>query len=80
MLVVLYYSNDILSKSLPELGPYISLAITVVNVIMTFPTVFLIEVFPLLQRIIVSTHVIDFHSAPVVEGFFSYQHSAPSFP
>ncbi|KAA1474808.1 general substrate transporter [Dentipellis sp. KUC8613] len=40
---VLYYSNDILSKSLPELGPYVSLGITVVNVVMTFPPIFLIE-------------------------------------
>lgn len=40
---VLYYSNDILSKAFPDLGPYISLLITVVNVIMTFPPIFLIE-------------------------------------
>ncbi|KAJ7197227.1 general substrate transporter, partial [Mycena pura] len=41
--IVLYYSNDILSKSLPELGPYVSLGITVVNVLMTFPPIILIE-------------------------------------
>ncbi|KAI0075467.1 general substrate transporter [Panus rudis PR-1116 ss-1] len=40
---VLYYSNDILSKALPDLGPYVSLGITVINVIMTFPPIFLIE-------------------------------------
>ncbi|KIM48995.1 hypothetical protein M413DRAFT_92306 [Hebeloma cylindrosporum] len=40
---VLYYSNDILAKSLPEFGAYISLGITVINVIMTFPPIFLIE-------------------------------------
>ncbi|TFK25059.1 CCR4-Not complex component [Coprinopsis marcescibilis] len=40
---VLYYSNDILSKSLPSLGPYLSLGITVVNVLMTFPPIILIE-------------------------------------
>jgi len=40
---VLYYSNDILSKALPDLGPYVSLSITVVNVFMTFPPIFLIE-------------------------------------
>jgi len=40
---VLYYSNAILSKTLPELGPYVSVAITIVNVIMTFPPIFLIE-------------------------------------
>ncbi|EJD02102.1 general substrate transporter [Fomitiporia mediterranea MF3/22] len=40
---VLYYSNLILGKTLPALGPYVSLAITVVNVAMTFPPVFLIE-------------------------------------
>lgn len=40
---VLYYSNDILSKSLPDFGPYISLGITIVNVIMTFPPIILIE-------------------------------------
>lgn len=42
--VVLYYSNDILSKALPDFGPYISLGITVVNVLMTFPPIVLIEV------------------------------------
>jgi hypothetical protein len=41
---VLYYSNDILAKSLPEFGAYISLGITIINVIMTFPPIFLIEV------------------------------------
>lgn len=41
---ILYYSNEILSKSLPEFGPYVSLGITVVNVIMTFPPIILIEV------------------------------------
>ncbi|KAI0798098.1 general substrate transporter [Abortiporus biennis] len=40
---VLYYSNDILSKALPDLGPFVSLGITIVNVIMTFPPIFLIE-------------------------------------
>ncbi|KAJ6500428.1 general substrate transporter [Mycena sanguinolenta] len=40
---VLYYSNDILSKSLPEFGPYVSLGITVVNVLMTFPPILLIQ-------------------------------------
>ncbi|RDX42672.1 general substrate transporter [Lentinus brumalis] len=40
---VLYYSNDILSKTLPELGPYVSLGITVVNVFMTFAPIFLID-------------------------------------
>lgn len=40
---VLYYSNAILGKTLPSLGPYVSLAITVVNAAMTFPPIFLIE-------------------------------------
>ncbi|KAG2115507.1 general substrate transporter [Suillus clintonianus] len=40
---VLYYSNDILSKSLPELASYVSLGITIVNFFMTFPPIFLIE-------------------------------------
>ncbi|KAM6500706.1 General substrate transporter [Amanita muscaria] len=40
---VLYYSNAILSKSLPDFGPYVSLGITVVNVLMTFPPILLIE-------------------------------------
>ncbi|KAJ8508546.1 hypothetical protein ONZ45_g9191 [Pleurotus djamor] len=40
---VLYYSNDILSKALPDSGPYISLGITIVNVLMTFPPIILIE-------------------------------------
>ncbi|KAH0830441.1 general substrate transporter [Lanmaoa asiatica] len=42
-LSVLYYSNNILSKSLPELAAYVSLGITVVNFLMTFPPIFLIE-------------------------------------
>ncbi|KAF9792267.1 general substrate transporter [Thelephora terrestris] len=40
---VLYYSNDILSNVIPDLGPYISILVTVVNVVMTFPPIFLIE-------------------------------------
>ncbi|KAG7086730.1 hypothetical protein E1B28_002663 [Marasmius oreades] len=40
---VLYYSNDILSQSLPELGKYVSLAITVMNVLMTFAPIILVE-------------------------------------
>jgi len=40
---VLYYSNSILSKALPDIGPFISLGITVINVIMTFAPIFLIE-------------------------------------
>lgn len=43
-ILVLYYSNNILSKSLPELAAYVSLGITVVNFLMTFPPIFLIEV------------------------------------
>jgi hypothetical protein len=42
--VVLYYSNNILSKSLPGLGPYVSLGVTIVNVVMTFPPILLVEV------------------------------------
>ncbi|KIJ69595.1 hypothetical protein HYDPIDRAFT_79961 [Hydnomerulius pinastri MD-312] len=41
--LVLYYSNDILSKSLPEFAAYVSLGITIVNFFMTFPPLFLIE-------------------------------------
>jgi len=40
---VLYYSNNILGRTLPALAAYISLVITIVNAIMTFPAVFLIE-------------------------------------
>ncbi|KAI0698474.1 general substrate transporter [Cytidiella melzeri] len=40
---VLYYSNDILAKALPDIGPFVSLGITIVNVFMTFPPIFLIE-------------------------------------
>ncbi|KAF8558404.1 general substrate transporter [Imleria badia] len=40
---VLYYSTNILSKSLPELAAYVSLGISVVNFLMTFPPIFLIE-------------------------------------
>lgn len=43
-MLVLYYSNNILSKSLPEFAAYVSLGISVVNFLMTFPPIFLIEV------------------------------------
>ncbi|PIL23734.1 MFS general substrate transporter [Ganoderma sinense ZZ0214-1] len=41
--LVLYYSNDILSKTIPDLGPYVSLGITIVNVFMTFAPIILID-------------------------------------
>ncbi|KAF9560421.1 general substrate transporter [Agrocybe pediades] len=40
---VLYYSNDILSKSLPTLSAYVSLGITVLNALVTVPAVLLVE-------------------------------------
>ncbi|KAH9831019.1 general substrate transporter [Rhodofomes roseus] len=40
---VLYYSNDILSKALPDWGPWISVGITVVNFLMTFAPIALID-------------------------------------
>ncbi|KZT66806.1 general substrate transporter [Daedalea quercina L-15889] len=40
---VLYYSNDILSKALPDWGPWISVGITVVNFLMTFAPIVLID-------------------------------------
>ena len=41
---VLYYSNNILAGTLPGLASYVSLGITVINVLMTFPPIFLIQV------------------------------------
>ena len=41
---VLYYSNDIFSRVLPDAGPYVSIGITLVNTLMTFPPIFLIDV------------------------------------
>ena len=41
---VLYYSNDIFSRVLPDTGPYVSIGITLVNTLMTFPPIFLIDV------------------------------------
>lgn len=41
---ILYYSNSILGRSFPTLGPYVSLAITLVNMLMTVPAIFLINV------------------------------------
>ena len=41
---MLYYSNNILSKALPDLGPYVSLGITIVNFFMTAAPIFLIDV------------------------------------
>jgi len=52
---VLYYSNEILSKSLPEFGPYVSLGITIVNVLMTFPPILLIERMGRRQLLTIST-------------------------
>ncbi|KAF8479259.1 general substrate transporter [Russula ochroleuca] len=40
---ILYYSNDIFSRVLPDAGPYVSLGITLVNTLMTFPPIFLID-------------------------------------
>jgi len=40
---ILYYSNDILSRVLSEAGPYVSLGITLVNVLMTFPPIVLVD-------------------------------------
>ncbi|CCM03829.1 uncharacterized protein FIBRA_05978 [Fibroporia radiculosa] len=40
---VLYYSNDILSNALPDLGPYVSLGITIVNFLVTGAPIFLID-------------------------------------
>lgn len=40
----MYYSTGILSSTLPEAASYVSLAVTVVNVIMTFPPIFVMEV------------------------------------
>ncbi|KAL0578417.1 Bifunctional purine biosynthesis protein PurH [Marasmius crinis-equi] len=52
---VLYYSTDILSQSLPELGKYVSLGITVVNVLMTFPPIFLAEKMGRKRLLMIST-------------------------
>jgi SP family facilitated glucose transporter-like MFS transporter 3 len=44
-LSVMYYSNDILSRVVPrEAAAYTSLGITVLNAIMTFPAIFLVDV------------------------------------
>ncbi|KAF9052782.1 general substrate transporter [Panaeolus papilionaceus] len=40
---VLYYSNDILQKTVPTSGHWVSFGITVINVFMTFPPIILIE-------------------------------------
>ena len=41
----MYYSNDILSRVVPrEAAAYTSLGITVLNAIMTFPPIFLVDV------------------------------------
>ncbi|KAF8589928.1 general substrate transporter [Ramaria rubella] len=40
---VIYYSNDILSRVLPEAAAYVSLGVTVINVFMTFLPIYLIE-------------------------------------
>ncbi|KAH0584099.1 hypothetical protein H2248_009670 [Termitomyces sp. 'cryptogamus'] len=68
---VLYYSNAILSKALPDLGPYVSLGITVVNVLMTFPPIVLIEVTP--PSCLLLLHVTDLKQlcSALVDGVFS---------
>ncbi|PVG02986.1 general substrate transporter [Serendipita vermifera] len=40
---VMYYSTAILSRSLPNAASYVSLGVAVINVIMTFPPIFVIE-------------------------------------
>jgi MFS family permease len=39
----MYYSTDILSAAFPSTGPYISLGVAVVNLLMTIPPIFTIE-------------------------------------
>jgi hypothetical protein len=41
---VMYYSTGILSGALPEAAAYVSLAVMAINVVMTFPPIFLMEV------------------------------------
>ena len=41
---VMYYSNNILAKTLPESGPHLSLLMSAVNCLMTFPAIILIDV------------------------------------
>lgn len=46
----MYYSNDILSRVVPrEAAAYTSLGITVLNAIMTFPPIFLVDVSTILN-------------------------------
>ncbi|KAJ7582501.1 general substrate transporter [Mycena floridula] len=56
---VLYYSNAnfqaILSKALPDMGPYVSLGITIVNVLMTFAPIVLVERLGRKQLLTIST-------------------------
>ncbi|KZO99551.1 general substrate transporter [Calocera viscosa TUFC12733] len=40
---VIYYSTNILGRLAPELSPYISLIIALINALMTFPPIFLID-------------------------------------
>ncbi|KAG8831585.1 hypothetical protein FRC17_002901 [Serendipita sp. 399] len=40
---VMYYSTGILSSALPDAAAYVSLGVAVINVIMTFPPIFVIE-------------------------------------
>lgn len=40
---VLYYSNNIFSSILPDDAAYVSLGITIVNALMTFPPIYLVE-------------------------------------
>jgi MFS transporter, SP family, solute carrier family 2 (facilitated glucose transporter), member 3 len=41
---VMYYSTGILSGALPAAAAYVSLVVMLINVIMTFPPIFLVEV------------------------------------
>ncbi|KAF9532431.1 general substrate transporter [Crepidotus variabilis] len=54
---VLFYSNNILSKTLPDLGPYVSVVITMVNVMMSIPSIFLLDRLGRRKIFILSTFV-----------------------
>lgn len=56
---VMYYSTGILSQALPEAASYISLGVAVINMIMTFPPIFFVEVCEL-HHILLMQYLIQF--------------------
>jgi hypothetical protein len=75
----MYYSTGILSQALPEAASYVSLGVTVINVIMTFPPVFFVEVCGIVMFLSCNAYAnfsvlanAEYYSGPHVAALFPF--------